>query len=256
MTPTADRPGLLISIRDADEAVVAWQGGADVIDVKEPLNGSLGAPDPAIVRQVVQFIAGRSPISVAAGELLDYVDRRCGFDAWQGIDFIKLGLAGCDLLPDWPRHWQQTIERIRGPAAPVAVVYADWRDCQAPRPEAVLATAEALGAPALLVDTFDKTSGHLFNHWPAADLARFVDRVRSTGRWIVLAGSLRDEALKRAIELRPDIVAVRGAVCDRDRCGRISQKRVCEIQNLLRSHAVETSGHANRRLAQFLPAAQ
>ncbi|MFM7835691.1 MAG: (5-formylfuran-3-yl)methyl phosphate synthase, partial [Planctomycetaceae bacterium] len=35
---------LLVSVRSADEAVVAATGGADIIDIKEPRHGSLGRP--------------------------------------------------------------------------------------------------------------------------------------------------------------------------------------------------------------------
>ena len=38
--------GLLVSVRDGQEARAALDGGAAVIDVKEPLRGSLGLPQP------------------------------------------------------------------------------------------------------------------------------------------------------------------------------------------------------------------
>ena len=40
-----ETPGLLVSVRSAAEALSALAGGADVIDVKEPNRGSLGAAD-------------------------------------------------------------------------------------------------------------------------------------------------------------------------------------------------------------------
>ena len=50
---------LLVSVRSADEAEVALEGGADIIDVKEPLHGSLG------------WAGGRYPVGgPGAGELL------------------------------------------------------------------------------------------------------------------------------------------------------------------------------------------
>ena len=42
---TNEAPGLLVSVRSAAEALAALAGGADVIDVKEPNQGSLGAAD-------------------------------------------------------------------------------------------------------------------------------------------------------------------------------------------------------------------
>jgi len=37
-----DTPGLLVSVRSADEVDDALAGGADLIDVKEPSRGALG----------------------------------------------------------------------------------------------------------------------------------------------------------------------------------------------------------------------
>ncbi|RZK86999.1 MAG: hypothetical protein EOO66_20930, partial [Methylobacterium sp.] len=37
------RPRLLVSVRDADEAVMATRAGADLVDAKDPVRGALGA---------------------------------------------------------------------------------------------------------------------------------------------------------------------------------------------------------------------
>src|SRR5689334_14696969 len=79
--PTADRAGrdegphmtkLLVSVRDAAEARDAVEAGADLIDVKEPQAVSLGAAAPQIVAEIIQAVAGRRPVSVALGELIDH----------------------------------------------------------------------------------------------------------------------------------------------------------------------------------------
>ena len=64
---TRARPRLLVSVRDADEAEEALAGGADWIDLKEPLDGPLGAVSTARAREVVQCVTGRAPTSAAAG---------------------------------------------------------------------------------------------------------------------------------------------------------------------------------------------
>ena len=66
--------GLLVSVRSAAEARIALEAGADLIDVKEPRRGALGAADPAVWKDVCRAVAGRVPVSVALGELV-------GFDA-------------------------------------------------------------------------------------------------------------------------------------------------------------------------------
>ena len=63
-------PRLLISVRNVDEAQLALAGGADLIDIKEPLRGSLGQADSSVIREIAFTIGPRAPLSAALGELL------------------------------------------------------------------------------------------------------------------------------------------------------------------------------------------
>ncbi len=58
---------LLVSVRDPDEAQIAAQSGVDLIDVKEPIRGSLGAADAATLAAIAQCVAGRAPLERRAG---------------------------------------------------------------------------------------------------------------------------------------------------------------------------------------------
>ena len=60
---------LLVSVRSADEAQAALDGGASIIDVKEPSLGSLGRASEAAIAAVVNRVARRIPISAALGDL-------------------------------------------------------------------------------------------------------------------------------------------------------------------------------------------
>jgi uncharacterized protein (UPF0264 family) len=62
---------LLVSVRSAAEAEAALEGGADVIDVKEPSRGSLGRADDDVIAEVVSTVAGRRTVTAAMGELVD-----------------------------------------------------------------------------------------------------------------------------------------------------------------------------------------
>jgi uncharacterized protein (UPF0264 family) len=227
-----DHTGLLVSVRNAAEAQVALAGGADVIDVKEPTRGSLGAADPDVVAAVVTAVGERVPISVAAGELLEGENM---LNDLVGIAYAKIGLAGCRPLADWPARWRYTIALLPRHVQPVAVAYADWQLADAPPPADVLAEAAAVGCPALLVDTWDKSAGTLFDHWPAPDVAGFCRRVRGVGLDVVLAGSLSGERLITAARCRPSLVAVRGAVCIGGRTGPLSATRVRAVRVAVRS---------------------
>jgi uncharacterized protein (UPF0264 family) len=93
--------------------------------------------------------------------------------------------------------------------------------------------AEKAGCPALLVDTWDKSSGTLFDHWPVMELRSFINDVRSRGISIVLAGSLVGAAVKESARLGPDLIAVRTAACVGGRVGMISRERVRAIKQAI-----------------------
>src|SRR5688500_3590527 len=95
---------LLVSVRSAEEALLALAGGADLIDVKEPDRGSLGYADPAVWREVQQAVAFRVPMSAALGELLtDPVERLAAHAT--GFAYAKIGLAACGNEPLWREKW-------------------------------------------------------------------------------------------------------------------------------------------------------
>src|SRR6476620_4190786 len=108
-----DTPGLLVSVRSAVEALAALAGGADVIDVKEPSQGSLGAADDNTISAVVRAVAGRAPVSAALGELVDLIGSPNGEGARplvDGVSLFKTGLARCGSLSDWQTHWQRAVD--------------------------------------------------------------------------------------------------------------------------------------------------
>ena len=59
---------ILISIKSAEEVSAAIQGGAEIIDLKQPDEGSLGAPNPRTI-QAVKNLAPSNVISVAIGDM-------------------------------------------------------------------------------------------------------------------------------------------------------------------------------------------
>jgi hypothetical protein len=90
----------------------------------------------------------------------------------------------------------------------------------------------------LLIDTWSKAAGDLFDCWPADRLSEFAVQVRAAGIRLVLAGSLQQSSLLEAARYRPTLVAVRGAVCEGKRTAAISLSRVAAIRAAL------TAAHA------------
>jgi (5-formylfuran-3-yl)methyl phosphate synthase len=221
---------LLVSVKSAQEARTALEGGASIIDVKEPDHGSLGMARWSVWREVHTAVGTAAPISVALGELPDWLDTDCPMpptSAWTGISYRKLGLAGSGV--DWPNDWRSVRFRLgddRGPAW-IAVVYADWEAARAPHPNSILELAiqtDCVGG--VLVDTRDKTR-------PADFTERWVSlsqRVRQAGKLLALAGGVDRQSIASLGRLAPDIVAVRGAACvDGNRRLTIELARVADL---------------------------
>jgi hypothetical protein len=221
---------LLVSVRDAVEAEIALRGGADLIDVKEPARGPLGAADAATIRAVVARVAGRAPVSAALGELLS--GQRLEQSLAGQVCYAKFGLAGCRRESDWTLRWQAALKSLPRGVVPVAVAYADWTAAGAPQPRDVMALAVALGCGAVLVDTFDKTRGALGCHVGLAELDRWIAALRAAGLVSVVAGGLGEADFDQILPLRPDYLGVRGAACIGDRTGRLDARRVGRLAAL------------------------
>lgn len=226
------RPRLLVSVRSVDETEAALEGGADWIDLKEPLAGPLGAVEAKVARQVVHRVAGSRPISAALGELIDWPDSpaRSLLDI-EGIAVVKLGLAGCRDLENWKSLWQAAEKMARDSGKTlVAVAYADSRQARSPKPQEVIACVQATQGRYLLIDTFEKHTGSVLEHLSSGELQEILDLAKSASLQSVVAGSLAPGTLAQLPSEGIDLVAVRGAVCDGERTETICQKRVANFR--------------------------
>src|SRR5438876_5027159 len=147
------RPGLLVSVRSAAEAEAALEGGADLIDIKEPSRGPLGRADDETIAAVVRFVDGRQPVSAALGELVDGEPAPTA----DGLTFVKRGLAGCHGACAWR---DKLAVQLAGHSLPqtVIVAYADWHQASAPPLDEVVEFACAWPRAVFLLDTFAKDS--------------------------------------------------------------------------------------------------
>src|SRR5260221_14087426 len=62
---------LLVSVRSTEEAAAALEGGADVIDAKDPAPGSLGSVAPHVFRQIRALVGHPRPVTAAIGDPSD-----------------------------------------------------------------------------------------------------------------------------------------------------------------------------------------
>lgn len=240
--------GLLVSVRDAAEAVAAVGGGAEVIDVKEPARGPLGAADAEVAAAVAAAVGTGVPWTLACGELKEggarLRDRLRRTLAGLTKDApppaaVKSGLAGITEA-ELPARLAAFRDAVPAEIEPVAVAYADWEQATAPRPAVVVAAAAAAGFALLLIDTWLKDGTTVFGPADAPrDVAGWVRRGREAGLGVVLAGSLATATVPAALACRPDFIAVRSAACVGGRLGKVCGKRVRSLGRLLRSASRE-----------------
>jgi uncharacterized protein (UPF0264 family) len=229
--------GLLISVTNADEASLALVGGADVIDVKQPRRGALGAPSRRALAAVSQVVGGRVPLSVALGELSESVDR-LSLLTTTGLVFAKVGLA--QVGAEWCERWTSLVAQYPASVRPVAVAYADHGAARSPCPRDVLGMAERLGCKALLIDTYGKGRGGLLDFLSVSELHDLVGQAQDGGLLAVVAGSLDTVTISRILDVGPDYVAVRGAACLGGRKGRLDLQRVRGLAVTV--HTAQASG--------------
>lgn len=235
-------PQLLVSVRDLDEATAALAGGADWIDCKEPRRGALGAVDVGSVTRIVELIADQRPLSAALGEMVDIPDSaHTGLLRVNGVSVVKLGLSHCRSLSDWRARWRELYvgaQQHRKELA--AVVYADWKSCCAPAPQAIVELAIQCGCRFLLVDTFAKNGRTTLQLMTSRQLAGLVSLAKRHRLAVVLAGGLQYHDLGSLQTRDFDLIAVRGAVCRNGRTGAVDSELVMRFSARLRRLHLES----------------
>jgi len=229
---------LLVSVRSAAEVAAAVEGGAEIIDAKEPMRGSLGAVDPAELARIIDAAPSGMPLSVALGDHPTTVAAARAMDLVGAVTqrpaelYVKVGLAGVAE----PAAARAVLEAAvtaarRSPLEPevVAVAYADHQLAGSVAPPTVLDAAAAAGARGVLLDTWSKDGRPLFAWAERSDLRRWVDGARNRGLLSALAGSLSLDHMAQICRLNPDVVGVRGAACEHGRAGVISARLVRQL---------------------------
>jgi len=99
------------------------------------------------------------------------------------------------------------------------------------------------------VDTAMKDGTTLFDALRVEEIAAFVQAARAAGLQVALAGSLQQAHLPLLTQLQPDVIGVRGALCEQgDRTTGITLGRVRAFMQAARSPAPAAAalepGHA------------
>jgi (5-formylfuran-3-yl)methyl phosphate synthase len=226
---------LLVSVTDADEARIAVEAGVDIVDVKNPAEGSLGAPRPGVIGRVREVVPPERPVSAAIGDLpgLPGTAALAALGAARsGAAYVKVGLWGTSGTDEAVAVLLAVREAVDRGAAVVAAAYADAeRVSGRPLPPGeVVEAARRAGVGGCLLDTAVKDGRGLFEWFTPQALEALVGEGHAAGLEMALAGALRVEDLSLVRATGADIAGVRAAACrdgrrtaplDAERIGRL-----------------------------------
>jgi len=245
---------LLISPTNETEAVEALAGGADIIDVKNPKEGALGANFPWIIKRIREITPENVEVSCTLGEVPNLpgaVSLAALGAATTGVNYIKAGLYGLK-TPEEAIYLMQNVVKAAKECNPsikvVATGYADADRIGAVSPLLVPEIAHKAQADIAMLDTAIKDGKSLFAFLTMEQLRSFVDAAHNYGLKVALAGSLKKEELPAVHALGADVAGLRGAACtSSDRInGQITREKVRELVEIVKRAEKQAALKAKR----------
>ncbi len=228
---------LLISPINPEEAIAAYEGGADIVDVKNPKEGSLGANFPWVIRSVKESINSKKPISATIGDF-NFKPGTASLAALgaavAGADYIKVGLydvqteeQALEMLTNITR----SVKDYNPDLKVVASGYSDYERINSINPQLLPAIGAKAGVDVVMVDTGIKDGRSTFEFMDEEELTKFTTAIRAVGLESAIAGTLKFEDLPVLKRIQPDIIGVRGMVCGGDRNSCIKAELVDKLKN-------------------------
>jgi uncharacterized protein (UPF0264 family) len=235
---------LLVSVVNEKEVAPAVEGGADIIDVKNPEEGTLGANFPHVIRRVRDLTPRELEVSATIGDAsnLPGTTSLAALGASVcGVQYVKVGLLGTQRPQDAIFALQQACRAVREYSPHtriIAATYADAHKVRALPPLALHAVAVEAGVDGCLLDTALKGHGTLLTSLSDIQLQDFVAQCRGANLLCALAGSLEERDIPRICKFGADIIGVRTAACEGGRVtGLVDSRRVQRLKELIVANA-------------------
>lgn len=239
---------VLISPTSYEEAASILDTDVDIIDIKNVSEGSLGAQFPWHTREVVELTRARGIKTSATLGDLPYKPGTAALAAYGaaqcGVKYIKAGLHGLNTYQqarDVMEAVRQAVRMVSDEIEVVASGYADYRRFNGLAPCDLVRAARDSQCDVVMLDTAIKDGSTLFDAMPMEEIRAFVKQGQEAGLRVALAGSLKFQHASSLLELNPDIIGVRGAVCEgSDRKTRISPEKTRQFIKLFHSGTATT----------------
>jgi (5-formylfuran-3-yl)methyl phosphate synthase len=222
---------LLISVKNVEEALLASEVGVDIVDLKDPNIGALGALGLRETERIVRAVNGLATVSATVGENHTLLDELVG-DIQErtqlGVNIIKIGISELFYASDFVQNMQ--ILTSKGLKI-VAVFFADEaNDFE------LLEKIKQAGFCGAMLDTKNKQQ-NLLQLQTKGTLQSFTQICHQLHLKSGLAGSLRPQHIDLLVRFNPTYIGFRGGACENNvRKSALSSTKVTEIKNMLYEH--------------------
>jgi uncharacterized protein (UPF0264 family) len=229
---------LLISVVNKTEALDSILGGAHIIDVKNPKEGSLGANFPYVIRHIKEVMPQNLELSATLGDMPNLPGTAALAAlgaAVSGVDYVKVGLYGTKTPQEATKLMTEVVRAAKdhdNKIQTIACGYADYKTVGCVSPLDLPEVAYNSEADGVLMDVKTKNGkDSLFSFLSDKELEDFVSQAHDKNLLAALAGSLESKHIPRIHSLGADIIGVRGAVCaKKDRvAGKLETQKVMEF---------------------------
>lgn len=219
---------MLASVTSPAEARTALDCGVDILDCKNPHAGALGALPLEVVHKIVELAKDRCPASATVGDLPmkpEILSEAVSGISATGVNFVKIGFLPSANL----RVCIDALSSRSKNARLIAVLFTDLG------PDfSLLEDFARAGFAGVMLDTSAKTQS-LRQVMGYEKLSAFVRRARQFRLFTGLAGSLRLADIPPLLELEPDYLGFRGALCaGNDRCETLDPKAIRAVRHIMR----------------------
>jgi uncharacterized protein (UPF0264 family) len=238
---------VLVSAQNLQEVDLILTEAPDILDLKNPKEGSLGAPViPTVVsikKRITHYNETSSSnvqFSVAIGDF-PFLPGTASM-ATYGVehlepDYIKIGLLGPTTIEEGvllTRSVVDAVQLLSSQTKVVVVGYADQKDLNMSIDPLLIPEITSLGgADVAMLDTKIKNGRSLFDNLTLKEVQNFMNEAKKWNVSIALAGSLNFNNIPHLKKLHPNIVGVRSMVCRNfDRLqGKIEPKLIAKLKS-------------------------
>ena len=244
---------LMVSVQNLNEAIEALHGGADIVDVKNLQEALVGSAHPLTVKAVRDSIpmdrhasvtlgvvpnqAGTVAMAVYTAGILDATSVKVGFMKTEYNQAVEVLLECKEALNGFDTKL-------------IGSLFADNPLYDGLDASHMVDLAQDSKCDGWLIDTLTKDGRNLFDFIPESELRDMVLSGKKSGMSTALSGHLKMSDLDELARINPDIVGVRGAVCQKgDRDSAVHRDAVSEFTKQLR---LRETGKISVREAQIM----